>query len=292
MLEKDLFIKIGFTEQMISECEKYKEFSENTIYPYAKLYMSDEIELNEILDKIHTLKSPDLHEYTIDLLFLLECVPFLRDKYMQKNIPEDMFIDAMKDIKYKVDECLNLKKIFGTFVMADWYGGFLKLTRVAFGRLQFDINKFEEDDFQICNYTVKKGDFILNCHIPSSGPLVSEDCYLSYKMAYNYFKNKLRDGILPIFCRSWLLYPAYLNFMDEKSNIVEFSKDYEIYGQCDHETFLNMWRIFGKEDDIDNLPMETTLQKKFLTYMKSGGKHGSGKGILLFDGNNILTKLN
>ena len=48
MLEKDLFIRIGFTDSMISECEKYKDFSENTIYPYAKLYMSDEIELNEV----------------------------------------------------------------------------------------------------------------------------------------------------------------------------------------------------------------------------------------------------
>ena len=291
MIENEFLTAIGFTDSMVYECDKYKEISNSKILPYAKAYMNDEMELNESLTLIHTFASENFHEYTIDLLFVLECSAFLREKYKQNNIPEEMFIDAMKDIKYKVDECLSLKKVFGTFVI-DWFEGFFKLTRVAFGRLQFDINKFEEDELSICDYTVKKGDFILNCHIPSSGPLRREDCYASYKMAYNYLKNELKNGILPIFCRSWLLYPAYLDFMDKKSNIVAFSKDYEIYGQCDHETFLNMWRIFGKEDDVDNLPGDTSLQKKFLAYMKNGGKHGSGKGLLLFDGEKILTKNN
>ena len=45
------------------------------------------------------------------------------------------------------------------------------------------------------------------------------------------------------------------------------------------------------EGDTSVLPQETSLQKSFVKYLEETPKlHGTGSGILLFDGKKILTR--
>ena len=294
MLVNNLMNEIGFTKEEQNKYYEYKNLIGTRMDSYAEDFMRGKLSFNEVLDKVHKFQSCGLHQYTIDLLFVLECTSFLLEKYESNGISKKIFIDAMKDIKYKVEECIRVKNIFGIFVVK-WYEKFLDLKRIALGRLQYDISTYNGDAITIKNYTIHEGDFVLWCHIPSSGPLNPELCIESFKMAYDFFADKLNNGILPIMCCSWLLYPQYREVFGEKSNIANFKSNFEIVDVQNKEKFDEMWRVFGVECDsidINDLPSNTTMQKNFIQYMKKGYSFGVATGFILFDGENVLTKNN
>ena len=142
------------------------------------------------------------------------------------------------------------------------------------------------------DFTLNKGDFVLRCHIPSGGPLKPELCRESFQIAYEFFTDRLKDGILPIVCRSWLLYPDYTDVFGENSNTVDFAKNFKIISVHETEGFDEAWRVFGVdyEGDVSKLPTDTTLQRNFIEYIKEGKAFGGGTGVLLFDGKEVLTR--
>ena len=288
---KDLLINIGFTQQECNTYHYYKSMVKNEIEYFSSQYMNGNILFDEVLIEIHKLCGDELHEYTLDLLFVAECMPYLLDMYEKRGIRKDIFFNTMSDLKCKLDECVRVKNIFGTFVVG-WYKEFFKLERIAFGRLQYDIVAYENESVTINGYTIDTGDFILGCHIPSSGPLTPSLCKKSFEEAYLFFKDKLKDGILPIMCTSWLLYPNYCQVFGENSNTLNFQKNFKIVNVINTESFQDAWRVFGEDvgENADNLPSDTTLQRSFIEYIKKGYSFGFGSGFVLFDGTNILTR--
>lgn len=289
MIAENLFDKIGFTDEMINEYEKYKNLINDKFEVLAKDTVMNNLNMLESCQKARAIM-PAIHEYTIDLMFILECTGYLLIKYRQNNIPDDMFYNAMLDIYCKSLECIAVKKVFGIFV-ADWFGGFFKLSRLAFGRLQYEIATHNRDDMVVGSRKIQRGDLVLRCHISSLGPLLHNDCIDSYKMAYKYFKNQLKDDVLVVRCDSWLLMPDYMDlFKTASPNIYAFAKDYKIFEVDYTENFNIGWRIFGVDVDAkntDNLPQNTKLQRGFIEYIKNGGRFGNGKGMLFFDGENL-----
>lgn len=289
MIAENLFDKIGFTDVMIKEYEKHKNLIDDKFEVLAKETVFNNISMLESCLKARSIV-PSVSKYTIDLMFILECTGYLLIKYRENNIPDDMFYNSMLDIYCKTQECIKVKNVFGIFV-AEWFDGFFKLKRFAFGRLQYDITRHNKEDLVIGNRIIQNGDLVLWCHISSLGPLLHEQCIESYKMAYGYFRNELKDGILIIQCDSWFLMPDYMDILKGSSpNIYKFAKDYKIFGVNYSDEFKIGWRIFGVDVDgrnTENLPQNTRLQRGFIDHINSGGKFGSGKGVLFFDGFNI-----
>ena len=296
MLAENLLEKIGYTDVMIEEYSKYKNIFGENLEALAKLTVENDVHLTESC-LVARKFAPDLNEYTVDLMFILECTGYLLEKYRKNNIPDAMFYDAMIDIRCKTEECMKLKGVFGTFVTA-WFNAFFVLKRLVFGRLQYDITDFVDDEVTeneiiIDGFSVKRGDFVLKCHIPSSGPLNYELCLDSYKKAYSYFKDKIKDNVLVVHCASYFLFPDYKEIFKECSpNIYNFIKDYRVFTVNYADEFKAAWRIFNEDVDGHNtvgLPQNTRLQKGFVKYIDNGGRYGNGHGILLFDGKKILT---
>ena len=288
MLADNLLQKIGFTDCQQQEYYKYRALTDNRLAECAEKFMMESISFDEALSSIHEMFG-HLHSYTVDLLFVLECTGFLLEKYRAAGIAESIFINSMCDIKYKLDECLQVKHIFGIFVI-DWYKGFLSLKRLALGRLQYDITEYDGDDIKLGHFLIKNGDFVLKCHIPSSGPLRPELCVESFKMAYDFFREHLKNGILPILCHSWLLYPPYQKVFGEHSNTHAFTEFFNIVQVEPKEAFHDAWRVFGMQlgDNTDILPAHTTLQKNFIKYIEEGNGFGIAIGVILFDGSNTI----
>lgn len=294
MLTQGLLKKIGFTDEQILEYNKYDAIYGEEAEKYAAMFMVDKADYKETLEKLHNHIGNAVHTYTLDLIFVLHCSEFLRLEYLKNNINEELFYNAMNDITYKLRECLSVKKVFGHSNVANWYYGFFVLKRFALGRLQYDILEFPEEDITILGKVIKKGSFVLGCHIPSSGRLTQELCLDSYKKAYEFFKDRLGDdGILVIRCASWLLYEPYLNVFGATSNTGLFMRNFKVYSNLERESFQNGWRLFGvdcpADVDPDTLPSDTTMRRSFIDYMKKGGSHGVGIGAILFDGEKILT---
>ena len=291
MLTDGLLEKIGFTEEQISLYLKFDAEFGSTVEVYSKEAMEDLEKFIPCAEKLREILKGKCHEYTSVLLFLLHCTSFLRENYLSAGYSEELFVDAMKDIRYKLNECQNYKNVFGIFVF-NWFKGFFDMTRFALGRLQYDIFDYNDETVNIGDFKIESGDRIVSCHIPSSGRLTRELCYESYKLAYDFFKTRLKNGILVIRCSSWLFYPAYLEVFGENSNTGLFVRDFYLSKILEKEDFNSCWRVFSMDfdGDVSKLPQDTTMQKNFVKYMTKSNKHGGAIGFILFDGKNVLTK--
>jgi len=287
MLYDGILDIIAFTDEMKNKYNKYKALTDDRIDALAFSYINEDMPVEEVNKVICSLETEHLHRHTIKLIFLLECTGYVYEQYKKQGISDEIYFDTMKDIKCKIKECEDVNGIFG-YDSESWFGGFFKLTRFGFGRLQFDITTHQGESVEVAGRIVKEGDFMAKCHIPSSGPLLHEDCIKAYKAVYEFVKPNLNDEFLIIECHSWMLFPYYKDFFGENSNVRRFINDYELFGHFETDQFYDAWRFFGKDAKSDNLPSKTSLQRCFVDYMKTGKPYGYGKGIFLFDGKNIL----
>lgn len=232
------------------------------------------------------------NEYTMHFVFLLNCMPILKERYLERGYSEELFYASAADLGYKLQECIDCEGVPGTFV-AGWNGGFLELDRFALGRFQFEERTYDRDyDFVTsCGMVIKKGDTVINFHIPSSGVSLTDEVRLdAYKRAHEFYKDLFPDGKTVFCCGSWLLYPRHREFLPEKSNILRFMDDFEIVSWSEKEEFGDGWRVFGRDSDlpVDRLPRDTSLRRAFADWISAGNKTGSGYGVFVFDGEKIL----
>ena len=286
MCLKDLLERIDVTSEDIALILDAEAIFGSKIDIIAQEYMQQEnrTERKSFLEKAKAL-SDDISQYMLYLLFWLHCALMLKKDYDQLGISEDVYINSMKDIAYKIRECKAVHGVCGVFV--DWFSCFFCLRTFGLGRLEYEISTYSYDDYSVDGYTLKAGDRVYNCHIPSAGKLTQELVYDSLNKAYQFFKKDLRGNILPVVCNSWLLYPPYAkNVFPPKSNLVRFTQNFDIIKSTSNSHFHDCWRVFYKmyEDRASGLPAETTLQRNFIQYMENGGDFGGGFGVLLYDG--------
>ena len=279
--------ELGFpsdTVHRIEEIESYTVPDE-----LANRYFYGRMPIKDALDILKLDKRDDIHLYEKYMLFLLACAEYMKDDYKKFGISDEIYHETALDIKYKFDEC---KTVFGVSGVSDpmWFDGFFRLTRFGIGRLQYERKPFEFEDFTKGGHTIEHGATVYNCHIPSSGALRQDDVLSSFKAAYEFFENELCDGVMPIICYSWLLFPELEQILGDKSNIVKFSKLFSPIKAIYRKGFSNAWRVFGKpyEGSGADMPKDTSMQRTFLKHLDSGNCLGIGIGMLLFDGEKIL----
>lgn len=235
----------------------------------------------------------DTHEHSLQLFFLIAAAEELHAVYKSNGLSDELFWNSIADLRYKYKECVDCKEVHGIFV-GWWELGFYDLTRFALGRYQYDTGaEFDLDEYTTsAGITVKKGEKVLNFHIPSSGiPLTDEVRLDSFKQAYEFFKDFRReDGLIIFVCNSWLIYKGYREFLPTNSNILKFIDDFEIVESHANDNFGDAWRIFAKYADLppEKWPEDTSLRKAFKESILNGKKTGSGYGIIVFDGEKIV----
>ena len=247
--------------------------------------------LDSVLERLKALSEQlGENEYTMNMCLLLGACPALRERYAQKGIDEAIFWKSIEDMRWKLRECMDCEEVWGTFV-PHWYRGFFEMTRFGLGRFQFEKTDFDADYYEKCGNTLKRGDTVINFHIPSAGPLTDEKRLDSYKQAYKFFGGK--DGEPMAFvCGSWLLYEGHREFLPENSNILRFMDDFDIIRSADREKFSDGWRVFGKYSNgpVDDLPEDTSIRRAFKQRLQQGKPTGYGYGVFFFDGEKILGK--
>ena len=88
------------------------------------------------------------------------------------------------------------------------------------GRLQFSLSPSECD---IPAYGVKKGERVLEVHIPKAGRLDPELCDESFKRSLEFFAKYFPEKPYPLLsCHSWLLDETLCEYLPEGSNILKF----------------------------------------------------------------------
>lgn len=220
----------------------------------------------------------EIHRYTAEMLHLLFCVDRLKGIYKEKGYSEELLKDSLADLRYKLEECLAVHGIWGTFVFW-WFKRFYECKTFKLGRLEFEKEELEFD----YNEKLKKGDMVINCHIPSAGPLLPEQVQDALRKAYEFYGYAESGERMPVVCESWLLYPPHYELFPENSNMRKFYDLFDVYKYWSDEKNGDAWRIFHMDGtNYADFPQETTLQRNFYRYLNEGNKMGNGYGIILY----------
>ena len=218
----------------------------------------------------------DCDPYTADMAIALYAATPLREAYASRGLDDALFLGVLEDLRCKLMECRNVKGVWGTFVM-HWYPGFYQMTRFVLGRLQYEYREMPVD---MNGFT--KGQQVLNCHIPSSGPLTDESVDDSLRRAYEFFGIK---GTMAVICSSWMLYPPHNEeLFPEGSNLRRFYDRFTVISERIFDEPRDAWRVFGTMDlDLQKLPTDTALRRNLHRYLSAGKKMGSGLGVLFYN---------
>ena len=94
-------------------------------------------------------------------------------------------------------------------------------------------------------------------------------------MAKAYYKDVVGDPC-PIVCYSRLLSPENEKLLSPDPNMYRFMKHFEMLDQNISKDNGELRRLFDTDEkNPDRLPTNTSLQKAYVTHLKSGGKPDS-----------------
>ena len=223
------------------------------------------------------------------MVFFLYCAIPLHQEYEKRGLSEELYWETLQDLRYKLQECYALYGEWGTFVPT-WYRCFYTCERFAHGRLQYEPIPFPLEGYK---NLIQQGDRVYSCHIPSSGGLHEEDVLESLKRAYNFYKDELKDGVLPVVCHSWLLYEPLQEVFAESPNVLKFREMFDVVANESDDKNGDFWRVFYKEftpEILQAAQTSTKLQARLKEYLLRGKTMGCGWGVLFFDGEKIVRK--
>ena len=223
--------------------------------------------------------SADVHVYTGDLILFLAYTRGLGRYYKEQGIADEIYRNTVLDLRYKLDECICVKGVCGSFV-AKWFVGFFTLERFALGRLQFEIIDFGAD-YEKNGLPLKPDSKVLNVHIPRTGTRLDRESVLSsYRLARDFYAPVLGDN--PVFvCSSWLLFPRHKEILKAGSNLLFFMNDYDIFTFGEYSNYAEIWRLFDTDFDGDptHLPTDSSLRRAYVDLVSRGEKTGWGRGV-------------
>ena len=155
----------------------------------------------------------------VNLLSYLFFCEELKNKYEKSEIPENILLDTLGDVVVWTETWSAVKNELYLGEIG-WLSRHLKMRLFKLGRLQFCMGASDRD---IPEFDVKKGDGVLEVHIPSGEKLDIGECEKSFAMAKEFFARYFPDFKYTVFtCHSWLLDPTLKKYLSESSNIIKF----------------------------------------------------------------------
>ncbi len=275
--------------ESILKCEEAKDIFEKQIEKYRNNAITSDEDWKAFLSKTAlAAQNCGESEYTVHLLALILMSPHLRELYAKAGIDEEIFYDSLRDLKWKLNECLRMYGIVGTFV-AHWHVRFYRMNIFALGRLQFEIKKFGKEA-DVCGVHLLPDTTVIGVHIPSSGRLVRSEYLESYTRAEKFFSHLFPDGKTVFICSSWMLFPEHKVMLPETSGIRIFAEDYSLVEAHYSKPLERPWPIFyqKKNAPADELPENTALERAYTERYKKGLPSGSGLGVIIYEKGTII----
>lgn len=224
-------------------------------------------EFYRALDEVYI--SPDLcvESYPLEeedgrknLLSFLYFSDALCSKYSSLGIDRDIFIDTLEDLVRWTDIWSEIK---GELYLGEleWLWHIFTLRIVKLGRLQFCTKVLIED---IESFGLKKGDPVLDVHIPAAGPLDTEECIKSFRLAESFYPRFFPDFKFKCFtCHSWLLDRSIEDLLPTDSNIIRFGRLFEIVKNSPSRAILSYvlrWKI--TDEQLSNVLTKSSFAER------------------------------
>ena len=228
-----------------------------------------------------------VHLFTVHQLFLIYCAEETKARYEKAGYSENLYWDAMKDLKYKMEETHQVYGVWGVYC-GSWLASFILLKCFCLGRLQFEILP-SEFSYELAGHTLKPHEPVVNVHIPSFGRLAHEDVLDAYSRAAKFFGHLFPDGAVWFHCETWMLYPQ-VNALLPAGNMKRFSEDFDVVHACIDPNQDDRYRVFMLPPDvpITEYPEKNTLQKNLKAWLLEGNTMGVGFGLFLWKDGEVV----
>lgn len=186
--------------------------------------------------------------------------PAVREWMLQRGIPQDVVTATLSDLGRQLR--LHYRHTGRTGLDAPfWPAVVFSGTFYQLGRLQFDLS-------------LQSGcEWVLDVHIPASGPLTPAAVSSSFDRAASFFGQFFPEKpVSAAICASWLLDPYLGVHLPPTSNIVAFQRLFTPVGEPQDDELDAVYFTFGRRslDDLDQLPRDSSLQRIVLDRLASG----------------------
>lgn len=201
------------------------------------------------------------------LSVMLLCALQTYNEYCRMGISERVFSDTMKFCTRFVKEHYDIYGVY-SFTWAWWFPRQLSMREFRIGSFEYEM---------ICDNEKK----LINIHIPADADMSIEAMKKSYEDARAFFKTYFPEYTkADMVCCSWLLSPVLDKMLPLNSNIRNFRKSFDIIEVYSNSNEGIRW-LYSREDLLlEDLPENTSLQKKMKKYLLEGNCTGSGYGVL------------
>lgn len=197
----------------------------------------------------------------------LEAAALYYDRHLEKGVSSRILIDTLKCFSRFLGE---------TFLMTgQWKFDREWWTWRQVSGLLFRIGELE--------YEMLPNTGEISLHIPSDAAFTPENVDASLAAARAFFAEFFPDyRDADYVCHSWLMSPVLKELLPEGSNILSFQNRFSItHVAPDNRDFIG-WLFRVREDTpVEELPENTSLQKKTKHLLLAGGNIGEAGGILL-----------
>ncbi len=187
-------------------------------------------------------------------------------EYERKNIPIDIYIETMKFCTRFIKD---YNRVHGEykFVWGWWFPRQLSLQEFRVGCLEYEFVELEEK--------------MISIHIPSDANLEEKTIQKSLNDFFEFRKMFFPEWVnIQMYCNSWLLSPALKELLDKDSRILNFQKFFVVESVDYEKQSIFQWVFPGYTEASDDLPEDTSLQRRMKKYLLEGKKVGSAKGYL------------
>lgn len=228
--------------------------------------LTSETAWEEARKNLKVLLAPD--EQGFKMLFCMLCsAAYSYEQYAELGISESIFIDTMKCFTRFVGEHKASFGCYG-FDRDFWTGRQLSLQLFRLGELEFE-------------KVLENGKKTISVHIPSDAVLTESECKKSIDNSAEFFERyDSRYTDVGYSFNSWLLSPALKALLPENSRILKFQNLFKIESVDKSSDGFLEWVYKRKDIKIEDLPENTSLQKKMKQYLLDGGWVGEAKGYL------------
>lgn len=221
-----------------------------------------EILSSEELDENSTVQNYDIYEPNgrKNLLMYLYFLEELYKQYQEKGISDEVFYETVKDIVRWTIVWSDLKGELWLEQLT-WLRWHFSMKLFRIGRLQYLMTPADED---IPVYNVKKGDNVLDIHIPADGSFEREECIKSMKMANEFFAEYFPQFSYKCFtCFSWLLDDTLEKYVSPTSNILAFGRLFDVIKREERFSVIPyVFRWGATKDDIEELVPQNAFAKR------------------------------
>ncbi len=187
--------------------------------------------------------------------------------YQKKGISDQIFYDTMACFSRFVKE---YKESFGKYGFDRDFWITRQLSGVLFriGELEYEMVK-------------EQGEDVISVHIPSDAHIDSEHTGQSYLESVDFFARYFPEyHYREYICGSWMLSPALKEILPAESNIIRFQEAYDIYEWDKESDEYKQWIFKDRSLSLEQVPQNTSLQRKAKAYLQAGGLIGEAIGRL------------